>query len=151
MLVAAERAVELNPSMPIAQYQLGFALAGHGRADEAVATLETALRLSPRDPYRWAAYDTLAFAYYAGAYYDEAVAAGRRSVQLRPTYAFGHLALAAYYGALGRTEEGRTALAEALRLQPDLSSEFIRRNLGFADPDLVDRYMADLRRAGWQQ
>jgi len=151
MLAAAERAVELNPSMPMAQVTLGFALAGRGRVDESVATLKMALRLSPRDPYRWLAYDTLAFAYYSGARYDEALAAGRRTLELHPTYVFGHLLLAVCYGALGRDDDGRTALAEALRLQPNLSPEFLKQNLGFAGPEFIDRYVADLCRVGWKE
>ena len=51
------RATELNPSLAMAQLQLGQVLAQSGRADEGIPILEKGLLLNPRDPRSWNALD----------------------------------------------------------------------------------------------
>jgi hypothetical protein len=41
------------------------------------------------------------------------------------------------------------ALQEALRLQPGLSIELVRQAYSFAEPEVFDRYLDGLRKAGW--
>ncbi len=43
----------LSPRLAQAHHGLGFVLVRSGRLDEAVEALETAVRLSPRDPILW--------------------------------------------------------------------------------------------------
>ena len=49
-----ERAVELNPSFAHSYFGLGEALVHLRKFEEALASLQTAYRLSPRDPHAWA-------------------------------------------------------------------------------------------------
>ena len=145
---ALRRAVDLNPSSWDALSMLGWALAGSGQADEAIVVCQKGLRLSPHGPSAWLAFDVLAFAYMVAGRYPEAIEAGRRVTELRPDYLWGYLYLAASFARLNRPDEARKALEEALRVQPDLSVDLIRRPLAFGDPEVVERWIAALRQAG---
>jgi adenylate cyclase len=151
MRATAERLLELEPSNAYAYMWLGMALSGSRRtADQSVELLDQAVRLSPHDPLSWAFYDDLAVAHRTMGRYGEAVAALRRVLGLRPSYSFGHLALASDYAHLGQLDEARAALQEALRLQPGLSVELVRKAYSFADPQVIDRYLDGLSKAGWE-
>jgi TolB-like protein/class 3 adenylate cyclase/Flp pilus assembly protein TadD len=150
MRAAAERAVDVNPSALLAHMWLAYALCGSTRtADESVTIVAKAMRLSPRDRWAWAFYDALACAHQTMARYEEAIDALRRIPQLRPNYPWGYLYLANSYAHLDRADEARAALREGLRLQPELSVELIRRALSCQDPEVVERFVAGLRKAGW--
>ncbi len=148
MRASAQRAVDLNPSSPEALNWLAWGLAGLGRADEGIVLAQTALRLSPHGPLAWMGFDTLAFAYTVAGRYVEAVDAGRRGTELRPDYVWSYLYLAASFAGLDRSDEARRAIEEALRVQPDLSEEVVRGNLAFGDSEVVERFIAGLRKAG---
>jgi hypothetical protein len=59
--------------------------------------------------------------------------------------------LAASYACLGHIDEARSALAEALRLQPSTTVADVKRNLLGATSDLTDRYTDGLRKAGLKE
>ena len=144
----SRRAVDLNPSSPEALCMLGWALAGSGQADEAISLCQRGLRLSPQGPSAWLAFDVLAFSHVVAGRYSEAIEAGRRATELRPDYLWGYLYLAASFAGLDSPDEARKALEEALRVQPDLSEDLIRRPLAFGARDVVERFIAGLRKAG---
>ncbi len=60
--------------------------------------------------------------------------------------------IVASYGQLGRIDEGRAALAEQLRIEPDLTLEKIKREWVFFNPDfnsdVFEREIDGLRNAG---
>ena len=149
MLRTARRAVELNPSLAPGRLMLGWALGGAGQAAEAIAEVEIALRLSPRDEHLWAAYDTLSLVHFWAGNQQKAIQAERKALQLRPQYAFGYISLGACYGSLGQIDAGRAALDEALRLQPNLTMKFILSQYVFAKPELLEQVETALVRAGW--
>jgi adenylate cyclase len=151
MRATAEQLLELEPSSAYGYWWLALALSGSpGTADDSVELVTRGMRLSPHDPMTWAFYDTLATAHRTMGRYGEAVAALRRVVQLRPSYAWGHLALASDYANLGQLDEARAALQEALRRQPGLSVQLARKAYSFTDPEVMDRYLDGLRKAGWE-
>ena len=49
---------------------------------------------------------------------------------------------------LGRLEEARAEVAEALRLIPNASLERMKQNLPFKDPAALEHFLAALRKAG---
>jgi adenylate cyclase len=143
--VAGERAVELNPSLSGAHWALGVALTGLGRADDGAAAIQEAIRLSPRDPAMRFYLQNLGIAHLMACRYEEAAECARRSLALSLDQAAPHRLLAACHGHLGRVEEARGAIREAVRLEPDFSLEELRR---INHPAIVEQLLDGWRKAG---
>jgi tetratricopeptide (TPR) repeat protein len=60
-----EAAIELNPSFAHGYFALAFTLVWCGREDEAIALIEQAVELSPRDPHLWTFYNARALAHFS--------------------------------------------------------------------------------------
>ena len=140
-----------SPAM-LADVGQALALAGH--AEEAIARLEKALQLAPEDESlpRWRYY--MAMAHFAAERYEQAANWAQRALEGEASsysLAFSHLLLASSSAYLGRLDQARESLEEALRLWPgvaikwDLSSIFVA-----GDPTLRDRYLDGLRKAGME-
>jgi tetratricopeptide (TPR) repeat protein len=68
-----QRVIEMNPSFAPAYANLGSLRALAGRPDDAIANLEKAMRLSPRDSALWLWLTSMGCAHFAAARYEEAV------------------------------------------------------------------------------
>jgi adenylate cyclase len=150
-IAAAELAIELNPSLPLAHHVLGSWLAFSARPDDAITHLEKAIRLSPHDPWMYDFLCGMALAHFAARRYEEAAEWAQRSLQRRLDYVLSRSILAASCAHLGRTDEARTALAAAMHLQQGSFEETAKLALPFADPDLVERVIDGLRKAGFKE
>ena len=141
------RALDLNPSSALACFALANLLATTDDWRDAIPLHERALRLSPRDPMRYAFEGGLAGALLRAGRHAEALAHARRSVELQPEIGLSFRPLiAAALAFLGQDDEAR-AEVEALRaLRPDWNLQ-LARSLGA--PEVVDRLVEGLRRAGW--
>ena len=140
--------MELNPSYAAAYFGLGYALTHSGRADEAVAEVDNALRLSPHDPILWGFMTLKALALVHTEQYEEAVywsqkASRQPNVEFWP---FVHQAVA--LARLDRTAEARSALKEAIRKKPDLCLSFIERSIYTGGASERERYFSALRETG---
>lgn len=147
-LDTARRAVELNPSMPDAWIWLGNAQLLSGDPDGCLASNRRAQQLNPQGPMASLAYENPAVAYWETGRYEASLDAARRLVAARPTYFMGHVYLAMNAVSLGHIDEARAEIAEARRVQPNLSLEMIQRNFGVSRPDIDARRNAALRQAG---
>ena len=96
----------------------------------------------------------MAMAHFAAQDYQQAQDWAQRALEEEASshsLAFSHLLLASSDAYLGRLDQARESLEEALRLWPgvaikwDLSSIFMA-----GDPALRDRYLDGLRRAGME-
>jgi adenylate cyclase len=144
---ASRRALDLNPSLPMAlTFYAYFLHMTGGSPDESVAMVHRAMKLSPRDPIEWVFYDVLGCAYWNGGRYDEGLAASERLLALVPSYYFGYVWAAINQIGLGRAAEARDVIRKARLVQPSLSIELVRKSLGALAPD-VDRRLADALRA----
>lgn len=94
------------------------------------------------------AWDNMALAYWETGRFDASLDAARHLVAARPDYIVGQLYLALNAVSLGRPDEARAAIAEARRLQPDLSIAKIQRAFGTSRPEADARRNAALRQAG---
>ncbi len=150
-ITAFERAVRLDPSFAVAWFQLGVTLALMGRAEEAIANLEQAMRLSPQDIYLHEFLFAMALAHAAAGRIDESIGWAQRSLQCKSDFPNAYLALAAGYARLGRLDDARAALAESLRLNPDLSLSGLKRGLSYADPAFAAGILDGLRQAGLKE
>jgi TolB-like protein/DNA-binding winged helix-turn-helix (wHTH) protein/Tfp pilus assembly protein PilF len=150
-LAEAGHALELAPDMPIALGLRGAALVNLGRAQDAPAPLERAIRLSPNDPYLadWLTARGVA-ALHLGRV-DEAVGWLDRAAQRQPETPGVRLFLAGALGAAGRAGEAQLQMAQFQRLRPGFSLSQLRAVEPSDDPTFLrqrERLYAGLRVAG---
>jgi adenylate cyclase len=146
-----ERAVASNPSFALAHHGLGAALMLSGRLEEAAEALDRAIRLSPRDPVLWGTMCFRSLTCNLLHQYEAAAEWGRRAMH-EPRSADGGYwscaVLASALGNLGRTDEAREVLDEALRRKPELSLTYLEKTLPAKQPGGLDPYLDGLRKAG---
>lgn len=117
-------AVEADPEDALAQYNLGFALAHLGRADEAESQFRKAIELDP--DYRNAHFN-LASTLSKEGRWEEAAEHYRKAYEIDPEDRQAHLELARSLAALGRTEEAakelEAVISEAESYEAPLAAE----------------------------
>ena len=115
---ALEAALAISPSSALT-YILGSVMfAWGGEAERAIEWSERGMRLSPLDPWAFAAFDAQALSYFHLGRYDEAAQAAYKSVQANPAHSITYVQLAAALAKLGRLEEAKAAAAKVLELHP---------------------------------
>jgi TolB-like protein/tetratricopeptide (TPR) repeat protein len=77
---------------------------------------EEALRLDPGLAHAYTSLGWVKFCYEWN--WSEGLALARKALLLEPNYAYGHMALGAFYMVLGLVSEGRKELQHSLRLNP---------------------------------
>jgi TolB-like protein/Flp pilus assembly protein TadD len=147
-LAAFRRAVDLNPSSAAAHCYLshGLAFAGHDR--EAIAHGEDAIRLSPLDPEMAMFLGGIAVAHYTAGRYVEAVRCSYELLRLRPGFQGAQRLRCASLAQTGRIDEARSFLALIRHEQPQLSIDWIRASVPYQTPELMERFLEGMRKAG---
>ena len=145
---ALERAIKLNPNLAFAHGWLGAAHAFAGRYEPAVESIRHAVHLSPRDPYKpyWLSSQMIAAFYLEK--YDEAIGLCLEVLDETPNFPSAYRGLTACYSLLGREAEAKAALADLLRVAPQLTIAQTRAGLPITNPVVQERYLDGLRRAG---
>ena len=140
------RAFNMTPSDAWALGFFGLISIFSGNLGEALAVLERAARLSPQT-FTWIDFHIGHARVWAG---DDAgaLASLHGYVAAEPQDPWGHLLLALVHGFAGRTDDARGAVAEALRRQPDLDQEQVRRSHRYRDPARLEKVIAVLNEAG---
>ena len=135
-LSGLRRALENNPNdaMALACLAHGEAVCGnHVRGRE--LALE-ALRMSPRDPIRFAFANTLALAHFLAKDYAAGIDWALRSASEAPKFLSPHEHAVMNYVGLGRIEEARHELALVRRAAPEQTEMLLRRGqLHLSDPE----------------
>lgn len=150
-LASSRRAIELNPSSPHAYVGIWVAHTFRGEPEPGIRAVEAAIRLSPSDRYLHLWLSALSALHYLARNYAKAAEAARLSVQGAPKFPIGWRNLANALGQLGRLDEAREALVQALALSPAFASEQgIRASTGFRDESVFQHYLEGLRKAGWR-
>ena len=115
---ALEAALAISPSSALS-YILGSVILGWGGdAERAIEWSERGMRLSPFDPWAFAAFDAQAMSHLLRGRYDESCRAAYKSVQANPAHSITYVQLAAALAKLGRLEEAKAAAARVLELHP---------------------------------
>ena len=146
----AERAVALNPNYENTLYEMGTLIVYSNwtnpeRRERGLALVKKAMALNPSHPgwYRFPG----AWVHWWKGEYGEALAEAKKINM--PDYVWTHELLAVSYAGLGRKDEAATAVANVLRLRPDMPvairAEWRKWNV---PEEVIDRAIADLRRAG---
>jgi tetratricopeptide (TPR) repeat protein len=131
---AWERALELDPNNAGARAGLGIARIYMSDPERGLASIDQALRRSPRDPltYHWLA--NRAFACALLGRWEEALESAEESVQ-RTGSQVGYAVLAAALAFAGRSGEARAAYDELLRRAPGLDPAQFRALTASFAPD----------------
>jgi TolB-like protein len=147
-LAALNEAIAINPSFALAHIILGSTYGYAGLPEDGLHHLALAEQMSPRDFSQAAIYSTMATCHFVAGRYAEAVALGRRAVQLRPHFGTAWRTLSASSGMAGEIDSGREALARAKGLHPSLSLDWVERNHPIVRKADLDRYLAGLNAVG---
>jgi adenylate cyclase len=127
---------------------LALALAYAGKGAEAVGQIETAMRLSPRDPFVTMFSGVRAFSLFMAGEYSAGLEWSRRAVRQSPDLPGHWRALALSAAMLGLHDEASDAVATAIRLQPDYSVAWVETSSPLARPEDRARYCEILKAVG---
>jgi adenylate cyclase len=141
-------ALHRNPNFAFARMILGVAYGYAGLAEEGIAQVAIATRLSPRDHTQAANLSVEGLCHFVAGRYAESVSLERRAVQLRNNFGTAWRTLTAAAGMAGDIDLARVGLTECRRLQPGLSLEWVEKYHPLMRPEDRGRYMEGLRRAG---
>ncbi|HWL70905.1 MAG TPA: adenylate/guanylate cyclase domain-containing protein [Geminicoccus sp.] len=147
-MAALTRAVALNPNSAYAHGQLSIAHTFSGRADEAVACIDHAVRLSPREIFL-GDYDLFyAFAHFQAARYELGLRHAREAHRWRPGHPTPLLMGAACAGQLADAEAAAELLQDLRTLVPGASRASVEATIGFIRAEDRARLVEGLARAG---
>ncbi|MBZ9797611.1 winged helix-turn-helix domain-containing tetratricopeptide repeat protein [Mesorhizobium sp. ES1-4] len=118
-----------------------------GDAARAIDWCEQAMRLSPLDAMICVPQGIIGFGNFLSGRHEQAIAAGRRAVELNPGFSILHGWLAAPLARLGRIEEARASAARLLALDPHFTIGRWAAAVGIA-PGIIDDVTDALRVAG---
>ena len=141
-------ALDLNPNFALGHACVGLALAYGGKGAQAVVHLDTAMRLSPRDPFFSVFVSMCSFAHFMAGDYVAGLDCGRRAVRLNPEISAHWRSLALSAAMLGHLEEAQEAMAKARQLQPDYSVAWVERASPLVQAADRARYCHILREVG---
>jgi tetratricopeptide (TPR) repeat protein len=150
-ITALRRAVELNPSLPVARSLLGQFLGIAGRTEEGLRELDHAIRLSPRDPQLWTFHAGKQIVLSIAGRYEESRAESERALEIDPVAAgaTAYSNIAATSAHLGDLPRARAALDETLRVWPNMSEATLRALFASIPEGPVEKFFHGLRLAGW--
>ena len=115
---ALEAALAISPSSALTYILGSVILAWGGEAERAIEWSERGMRLSPLDPWAFAAFDAQAMGHFHLGRYDKAAQVAYKSVHANPAHSITYVQLAAALAKLGRLEEAKAAAAKVLELHP---------------------------------
>jgi hypothetical protein len=87
-------------------------------------------------------------AQYIRCNYKEAMRFAREAIRHRADYVTAHRALTAAAGMAGEDDAAKAALLELRRVQPDVSLEWIAKQIPIEDDSEREQYLEGFRRAG---
>ena len=150
-ITKTKEAVALNPKFASAVFYLGFSLFRAGRFEEAIAHLDRAIRLGPRDTLSTAFFAIWGISSFCLGRYEEAAEWTLRSCHApNPRPRIGLWATAALQKS-GRSLEARATLSDHLRKIPSETIETFRVMLQQNFPHVAasaDSALGALREAG---
>ena len=117
-----ERVIALDRNYSVAYRQLGTTLMFMGQPEAAIPQIEYGIRLSPHDANMPFAYWGLGFSHLLLGHVEEAIDFLKRARAANPRLHYVYLVLAGALGLKGDLDEARAALAEAIKLEPRVSS-----------------------------
>jgi len=115
---AFEAALAVSPSTALTYICGSVILGWTGEAERAIEWGERGMRLSPFDPWAFAAFGSLMMGHFLRGRYQEAANAAYKAVQANPAHSINYVLLAAALAKTDRLEEAKAAAARVLELHP---------------------------------
>jgi adenylate cyclase len=150
-LAEAERALAIAPNLAFAHQTLGATLIFSGRPKEGVAALERSIRLDPRDPRSAVRLSRMALGLYFSGEYAATVEVAKRAIRAYPEFPNPYRWLAAALGQLGRVDDAKEALKQAIAIVPVSFETNVRRRVPWMRPEDHAHMLDGLRKAGWRE
>ena len=143
-----DRALALNPNLPLALVFSGLGLSYLGQHAEGLARIQRYRQLSPLDPHAFLYEMAMLVPLLMMRRFEDVVTIGQRALLLNPGFTSTYKVMIAALGHLGRRAEAGEILARLLRLEPDFSiSTMLERTPVRRDEDRA-LYAEGLRLAG---
>jgi TolB-like protein len=139
---AFEAALSISPSSALTYILGGVILGWMGVAERAIEWGERAIRLSPFDPWVFAAFHSITLGHFHRGRYQEALAAATKAVHSNAAHSISYMLLAASLAGLGRLQEAKAAAVRVLELQPTF-----RYSRQFSGVDCTQELAASLAEA----
>ena len=152
---SSKTAIAFDRNNARAFQQLGVTLICLGQPEDAIMRTERAIRLNPHDPNIASYYWALGSADLVSGRVDDAVSLLSKGRAANPRLYFIHLWLAGSLALKGDLDAARSAVAEAVKLRPEINSvaSWRAENLFYTNPQftaLAEKTLyAGLRRAGF--
>ncbi|MGO8833343.1 MAG: tetratricopeptide repeat protein, partial [Roseiarcus sp.] len=141
-LRTADEGLVIDPNYAQLYNVRGYSEINLGRFDQAKSDVLQAMRLSPRNPSMPLWQTNLADAEMGLGHFDAAIDLVHQSIDAGYRVSYTYRELAAAYALKGKMEDAKTALAEALRLDPALTVKWA------ASTNSVPVILDALRKAG---
>ena len=147
-IAACHRGLERNPNHADGHMYMALAQSFAGNPVDGIGWVEKAIRLNPAAPfwYNWA----LGSAQFALQEFGKAESACEKAAAIKPSFLFAHLFRAAALGQLERDDDARVEGQACMEIVPGLTLAWVREVVPYKDPDIVDRFVDGLARAGIQ-
>ncbi len=143
-----ERALAINPSLPLAWHLSGVAQAYSGNLAEARRRIEQCRRLAPRDPHSFFADGAAIIVELLSRNHRAAAVIGRQVTQMHPRFSAGYKPYLSALGHLGDEKEAALVYRRLLQLEPDFTVRAFRASSPFALREHNDHYVSGLSLAG---
>ena len=143
-----DRAIGINPSNAWAVGVSGCLYGHHGQLKEALDEIGKATQASPHDPLKWAWVLYAAHSNYFARDYEAALAAAEQLIRIQPDKSQGYRWKAAALGQLGRTDDARIALDQAIGVSPTNFDLYVRTRLPWFSLEEHSLLVEGLRKAG---
>jgi adenylate cyclase len=149
-LAEARQTLAISPNDAVAHHLVGATFLFSGRPREALEPIRTAMRLDPRYPLRTFWLTHIAIAHYFLREYDAAVEAAKEALRSYPNHPWTYRWLAAALGQLGRFEDAKQALRQAIALAPKSFDMHVRQRSPWKRVEDHEHMLEGLRKAGWE-
>ena len=143
-----ERALAINPSLPLAWNLSGVTHTYKGNLEEARRRIDHCRWLAPRDPHIFFADGTFCLVELLSRQNELAVDIGRKVTQLQPRFSAAYKPYLSALGHLGQEREAGLVHRRLLQLEPDFSIRSFRATAPFARREHMDHYVKGLSLAG---
>ena len=118
--IAFEAALAISPSSALTYILGSVILAWGGEAERAIEWSERGMRLSPFDPWAFAAFDAQAMSHFHLGRYEKAAHAAYKSVHANPAHSITYVQLAAALAKLGTDGRSQGGCGKGSGAAPDV-------------------------------